>query len=493
MFKKTYLSAAIATLLIHPLGASAASGHGELPQPGRAMTAPSPQPSPSRGEGANDSLREPHSNDADLQAIREQIQQLKQSYEQRIAQLEQRLQQTEAASAAATQAQIAVQPASRPVSAGESAFNPAISLILGGTYGSLRQGPAAPATGFAMNPNPGHEQGFNLGESELGISASIDADYRGTATLALDPAGGVSVENAFVQTTALGNGLNLKFGRFFSGLGYLNEQHAHAWDFVDQPLVYASLWENQLGEDGVQLKWLAPTDMFIELGGEVAKGRGFPGSERAKNGTGAGVLFAHIGDDLGIEHSWRAGASLHQTRAAGRASDNVPDLPGTADGVSNSFSGDSRTVGLDAVWKYVPNGNITNRYLKVQGEYFRRKESGDLTYDTGGTPITDSYTVTQSGWYLQGVYQFMPRWRTGLRYDSLDPGIASVGALNAGNVISDYAYNPSRTTLMLDYSPSEFSRFRLQLAQDKSRQGLTDNQLFMQYIMSLGAHGAHQY
>jgi hypothetical protein len=121
------------------------------------------------------------------------------------------------------------------------------------------------------------------------------------------------VENAFVQTTALGDGLNLKFGRFFSGLGYLNEQHAHAWDFVDQPLVYASLWENQLGEDGLQLKWLAPTEIFIELGGELGRGRGFPGTDTARNGNCAGVLFAHIGDDFGIEHSWRAGASLHQT------------------------------------------------------------------------------------------------------------------------------------------------------------------------------------
>ena len=46
---------------------------------------------------------------------------------------------------------------------------------------------------------------------------------------------------------------------------------------------------------------------------------------------------------------------------------------------------------------------------------------------------------------------------------------------------------------MLDYSPSEFSRLRLQLAHDNSRQGLPDKQLFVQYIMSLGAHGAHQY
>lgn len=375
----------------------------------------------------------------------------------------------------------------------ENAFNPAFSLILSGTYGGLQQDPALPATGFAMNPNPGHEQGFNLGESEMGISANIDPEYRGVATLALDPAGGISVENAFIQTTALGEGFNLKFGRFFSGLGYLNEHHAHAWDFTDQPLVYAVLWENQLAEDGVQFKWLAPTEMFLEVGGEMGKGRSFPGTDRAKNGSGAGVVFAHLGGDIGIEQSWRAGASLHRTLRIDAVSDAVPDLPGTVGGMSNNFSGDSQTVGLDLVWKYASNGNIKERYLKVQTEYFRRKENGDLTYDTATANITDTYSVTQSGWYLQGVYQFMPRWRAGLRYDKLDPGVAQVGALNAGNVIADYGYQPKRTTLMLDYSPSEFSRLRAQFANDQSRQGLQDRQLFVQYIMNLGAHGAHQY
>lgn len=407
--------------------------------------------------------------DTDLQTIQKQIQEL----EQRIAQ------------------QSNTPPA--PVaSSGEGAFNPAVSMILSGTYGSLRQYSAIPASGFAMNANnTGYTRGFSLKESELGIAANIDPQFRGVGTFSLDPTGGISVENAFVQSSALGNGINLKMGRFFSGLGYLNEQHAHAWDFVDQPLVYRVLWDNQIGDDGLQLKWLAPTDMFVEVGGEIGRGRGFPGTDRQnKNGAGAGVLFAHFGDDIGIEQSWRAGISLHQTKRENAVSDAVPDLLNTAGGVSNSFSGDSQTAGLDFVWKYSHNGNIRERYLKVQGEYFRRKESGLLTYNLA---TTDSYSVTQSGWYLQSVYQFMPAWRTGLRYDRLDPGVATVGIANAGNVISNYAFDPSRLTWMVDYNPSEFTRLRLQLAHDNSRQGLADNQLFLQYIMSLGAHGAHQY
>ena len=410
-------------------------------------------------------------NDADLQTIREQIHGL----EQRIAQ------------------QSNVPPA--PVAASsEGAFNPAISLILSGTYGSLRQDPAIPATGFAMNANnTGYTRGFSLKESELSIAANIDPQFRGVGTFSLDPAGGISVENAFVQSSALGNGLNLKFGRFFSGLGYLNEQHAHAWDFVDQPLVYRVLWDNQIGDDGLQLKWLAPTEIYLEVGGEMGRGRGFPGTDRQnKNGSGAGVVFAHIGDDIGIEHSWRAGVSLHETRRENAVS--------TVGAVNDSFTGDGRTAGLDFVWKYSRNGNTRERYLKFQGEYFRRKENGLLTYDYTapgvapvGANITDTYSIAQSGWYLQSVYQFMPTWRTGLRYDRLDPGTTSVGTSIAANVISNYAFHPSRLTWMADYNPSEFTRLRLQLAHDNSRQGLPDNQLFVQYIMSLGAHGAHQF
>jgi hypothetical protein len=430
-------------------------------------------------------------NDTDPQSVSEQIQQLKQSN----MELEQRLQQVENVAA---QAQTRGSAAPSNV----NSFNPAVALILSGTYEQLKQDPAIPATGFAMSANnTGYTRGFSLQESELSISANIDPQFSGVGTFSLAPEGGISVENGFVQTSALGNGLNLKFGRFFSGLGYLNEQHSHVWDFADQPLVYRVLWDNQFADDGVQLKWLAPTDMFVEIGGEAGRGLGFPGTDRQnKNGAGSGVLFAHIGDDIGIEQSWRAGVSLHRTKRENAVSDNVPDLLNTAGGVSNSFSGDSRTAGLDFVWKYSPNGNIRERYLKVQSEFFRRKENGTLIYDytdpgaaTPGLNTPGSYSNTQSGWYLQSVYQFMPTWRTGLRYDRLNPGTASVGASISANVISNYAFKPSRLTWMADYNPSEFTRIRLQLAHDNSRQGLAENQLFVQYIMSLGAHGAHQY
>ncbi len=46
---------------------------------------------------------------------------------------------------------------------------------------------------------------------------------------------------------------------------------------------------------------------------------------------------------------------------------------------------------------------------------------------------------------------------------------------------------------MVDWTPSEFSRFRLQYARNNTRPDFTDNEWFLQYILTLGAHGAHKF
>jgi hypothetical protein len=145
----------------------------------------------------------------------------------------------------------------------------------------------------------------------------------------------------------------------------------------------------------------------------------------------------------------------------------------------------------DAVWKWAPNGNATRTNFKLQGEYFRRHEAGTLVFDSTGLANADRYASTQSGWYAQGVYQFVPSWRVGLRYDRLDPGDVDAGSNAAAFAAPDFA--PARVAAMLDWSPSEFSRVRLQLARERARFGASDNQLYLQYQMSLGAHGAHSF
>ena len=429
----------------------------------------------------------------ELQQIRNEIKQMKDLYEARIQSLEARLKQAEAIAVKADEkaTQAAVPPPA--VASAANAFNPAISLILSGVYANLSQNPANyRITGYVPSGEIGPgKRGISLAESELGVYANIDPDYYGGLNFAMHPDNTVSVEEAFVQTVGLSKGLTVKAGRYFSGIGYLNEQHAHAWDFVDNPLAYQAFLGGQLGEDGVQVKWLAPTDQYLEIGAELGRGKNFPGSDRDKNGAGASALFAHLGGDVGVSQSWRAGLSLLGTSPQSREYTET-DIAGTS--VKNTISGDSRLWLADFVWKYAPNGDASRTNFKLQGEYMQRNEDGSLTYDTQSASLgkaTAAYQSAQSGWYLQGIYQFMPHWRAGLRTERLSSGGVDYAANNANLLRPDFS--PMKHSLMFDYTPSEFSRIRLQLAQDKSRQGLTDNQLFLQYVMSLGAHGAHQF
>ncbi len=463
----------------------------------------------------------------ELAAIREQIRQMKESYEARLAALEQRLAQAqaqagaaqaEAQSAAATARQAdsnasaaqaaaaapvtaAVAPAAVPTAAqaGSNAFNPDISAILGGSFQRMKQDPEQYRLQGVLPPGgetgPG-AKGFNLGESEITLRANIDPTFSGQVTFALTPENEAEVEEAFIQTRDLGGGFNVKAGRFLSAIGYLNSQHSHTWDFADAPLAYQAFLGGQYKSDGVQAKWLAPLDKFVELGVELGNGANFPGTARNKNGANSVAAFARLGDDIGESASYRVGLSLLRTRAEGRAWEE--------EGLRHAFSGNTKTWIADAIYKWAPNGNATVTNFKLQGEYFRSKDSGTLEYDTAteggplGRAYSGPYTGKQSGWYAQGVYQFMPNWRAGLRFDRVTPGARAIGLVDDGTLAADSfailaPYSPRKTSIMFDYSPSEFSRLRLQFAQEKSRPGVTDNQVILQYIMSLGTHAAHAF
>ena len=443
--------------------------------------------------------------DEELAKIRDELKQLKEMYERRIEALEKRLAESEARTGKLEQQPARPETTPRAASDGTaSAFNPAVSLILQGTYANTSRDPNEfQITGFI--PSGGEvgppKRSFGLAETELTFSANIDPYFRGIAIAALTPDDEVSVEEAYFQTLALPNGLTLKGGRFLSGIGYQNEIHQHAWDFQDAPLPYKTFLGGRLRHDGVQLRWLAPTPLFLELGVELSSGDQFPGSDRNKNGIGGSALFAHAGGDVGESYAWRGGISYVRSRAQNRSYEDLDSLGGA---VTNSFTGDANLWIADFVLKWAPDGNATRTNWKLQGEYFRLRQDGTMTYDdSAGSgifgPLADTFYSRQSGWYLQGVYQFVPRWRVGYRYDRLQFGTVSNGiVLNGlGPTAADFPvltpHDPTRNTLMLDWSPSEFSRVRLQLAADKSRIGGTDNQVFVQYIYSLGAHGAHRF
>ena len=417
--------------------------------------------------------------------LRQMLTEMKNDYESRVEELERRLDRAErsarSASRDADEAMEIAEQTAISATAGASSpntYNPAIGFVLVGRYANVDRG-WENIPGFIPGGELGSDSaGFSLGESELNMNANIDSRFFGNISLALEDEDGettVALEEAWFQTTAMPNGFSLLGGRYFSGVGYLNKFHRHADDFGDRPLPYQTFFGGQYIPDGLQLRWIAPTPFLLEFGAELNWGSNYPSTGNSRKSSDVSTLFATVGGDAGASHSWQLGLSY--------LSSDVVDLGGEGVGApaAEVFTGDSDLAGLDFVWKWAPDGNSTVRNFKLQGEFFSRDENGTFA----GLP----YDGDQDGWYLQGIWQFRQGWRAGYRHDEVD---ADNGSMFTGTILENPGRSSARDSVMIEWSPSEFSRLRMQITDDRVLDE-SDSLFLLQYIMSVGAHGAHDF
>jgi len=382
-------------------------------------------------------------------------------------------------------------------------FNPAISLILDGRYSDIDSSdlelPGFQLGGEASLP----DNGFSTGHNELTISANIDDKFYGSMNVAIVEEDGeteVELEEAFIETLGLGHGLTIKGGKFFSGIGYLNSIHDHAHDFADRPLVYDALFGGHLMETGVQFRWVAPTDFYLSVGAEITRGSEYPSGENEDNNKGR-AFFIKTGSDINTSSSWQLGASYYtaefDTREAGAHAHG-----GEEEAADNELlNGEVSVSGIDFIYKWAPNGNSKRQNFKLQAEYFIRDEDGDAEFTEDANTATADYDGEQKGFYVQAVYQFMPAWRVGVRYDRLeaDNSVTSIvtNGIDEDEFLEESSLgtedDPEKKTIMIDYSPSHFSRLRLQYSQLDNGHEDTNDIITLQYTMSLGSHSAHTF
>lgn len=422
--------------------------------------------------------------DADIQALRSEILSLQKTYEQKIEALEQKVQTLQATAKINSSSQVPINvPATAQRSSKGNSFNPEIGVILNGRYQnfSAKEGDIA---GFAVGEEGERgKEGLGIDETELNFSASVDDKFRGSATIALHEHEGeteVEIEEAYVATTSLPSGLEVKVGRFFPELGYLNSHHSHADDFADRPLTNRVFLDNNYGDDGLQVSMVLPTDFYSEIGGGVFRGDDFPAGGAGGADIGAWTAYGRVGGDIGDDASWRLGLSTLQVRQGTRS----------AQEDSVTFQGESGVYIADGRMVYAPTGNSAEQEISLQGEYFWRTEDGAYDDTNAGTGAV-SYDDHQSGWYLQSAYKFDPQWRVGARYSQLYSGDTPLGL--TGSSLDSDGHDPWAASAMIDWTNSEFSRIRAQYNYENVSNADADNQFILQYIMSLGAHGAHSY
>ena len=365
-------------------------------------------------------------------------------------------------------------------------FNPSIGIILNGQYSNFSK-ETSEIAGVAIGEEGerGNER-FSIGESELNFASNIDDKFFGSMAAAIvreDGSDKIELEEAFIRTSpafGLPTGLEIKAGRAFWDLGYLNSHHTHTDDFSDRPLPYRVFLNKSFNDDGMHISYILPTDFYLEIGGGQFRGDDFPFG--GGDGTGSYSAYSKIGGDIGRNQNWRFGLST----LAGEAKNGRETEEGEV-----KFIEDSKLYISDLRYVFAPTGNIKNQELTLQGEYFHRSEKGTYIEDPTETSTNFAFDDNNSGWYVQTTYKFKPQFRIGLRYSELLSHDTPIGL--ADTIVDSNNYDPKSYTAMFDWTNSEFSRIRLQYNHEELSKNHHDNQFIVQYVMSFGAHSTHKY
>ncbi len=354
------------------------------------------------------------------------------------------------------------------------------------------------------------EDGFGLGHTELSFFGNIDERFRGVLTTVIESAHDeteLELEEAFVEAIGLGTGLNVRAGRMLSGFGYLNGRHLHEDDFSDRPAVYRAYLGGHYYDNGIAANLVMPTEKFFSISLEA-----FDGEKLAASGTSVADIDTvnawggqvEFGADAGQSGSWQVGLSLlendngmttehslehHDEHGEEHEDEHVSEHEHAHDHGPEVTGG--RLTGIDFTWKWAPDGNAKNRNLTLSAEYLRLDDLLDETLSA--VPGAPKHL---DGWYLSAAYQFSPRWTVGLRYGEVE---TYHGHIHHDEHGIEGHYDTDETTetdLSLAWHPSHFSTVRATYTRQEQRihGNTSDENIFvLQYVMSLGAHGAHTY
>ena len=334
--------------------------------------------------------------------------------------------------------------------AAAKALNPDISVI-GDFIGAMGNG-TIPALA-SQSPIPS----LQMHESELGLQAIIDPYARGDFFLSFGEEG-VDLEEGYITFTALPKGFVAKIGKMRSAFGKVNTFHNHVLPWIDRPLVSTNLVAGEDGIDdaGVSVERIipAPKGIFLEATGQLFRG---------DSGTGLQSVFkswqrsdvstvAHLRGYKDITESTNLDLGFSYARGYNDAGPNF---------ITNLY-------GIDATVRWKPlRRSIYHSFVGRSELIWSQRQQ--LPFEQRAF-----------GMYASADYQFARRWFLGGRFDRSDRS-------RFANLVDDGG------SIVLTYWPSEFSQIRGQYRFTNYAENKNTNELLMQVIFSLGAHGAHPF
>lgn len=320
------------------------------------------------------------------------------------------------------------------------AMNPDISLN-GDFLGSIGHNDVRPVPGLEMH------------EAELGIQSVIDPYARGDVFISFGETG-VSVEEAFITLTALPGEFVAKIGKMRADFGKVNTTHNHALAWTDRPLVTENLVNGEDGIDdmGVSVSRIlpAPGDIFLEATAQMFRG---DSGDLFKSSQKSDVSF--VGHLRGYEDlTENTNLELGYSYAQGHNDQGHVFM--------------TRLHGIDVSLRWKPlRRSIYNSFL-WRSEFVWSQR--------------DQLPTQQRafGMYSSIEYRLDQRWTVGSRFDWSERATQAT-QLDRG------------ASALLTYTMSEFSQVRGQYRFTRYEGHQDSNEIRLQLIFVMGAHGAHPF
>src|ERR1700730_17282065 len=330
------------------------------------------------------------------------------------------------------------------------ALNPDISVI-GDFIGATRTGPV-PALA-QQQPVPS----MQMHESEVGLQAIIDPYARGDFFISY---GGqaANLEEGYITLTALPKSFVVKAGKMRSAFGKVNMMHNHVLPWIDRPLATTNLvgGEDGIDDAGISIQRIipAPKGIFLEATGQVFRGDSGDGLQSVfKSWQRSDVsTVAHLRSYKDLSESTNLDIGLSYARGY--------------NGFGQNFL--TNLYGVDATVRWKPLRRSIYHSFVGRGELFWSQRH----------PLPVEQRAF--GFYTSADYQLGRRWFLGGRFDR--------------SARSQFANLTDKgRAVVLTYWPSEFSQIRGQYRFTDDAENRSANELLLQLIFSLGAHGAHPF
>jgi hypothetical protein len=329
------------------------------------------------------------------------------------------------------------------------------------------------------------QSGIALQELEVRLGASADPYFRLDVAVAGHAHEGdvaVEFEEGYVSTTSLPD-LTLRLGKFRVNFGKANLQHAHAQRFIGAPRPLIHLFETvHLLGTGLSADWLLPLPFFVELNAQVVHAHWTGGAhDHSAEETDS---EEESGEEAHGEEAHPFSYLLH-LKSFFDLSDATSLEVGLSGLVQTDVEGHWQGAwGADLTLKWVPPECARYTSLEWMTEYMSMHPDG----------------TSRDGLYTGIRYQFAQQW-----------WLQGRGALT--DLAGDSGPGGYRAEALFAFAPSERTAIRLQYAVDGEIGGHDAHdeharvpapvvthqdegpvhEVFLQLIVSIGAHPAHAY